>query len=491
MPNTADSNISHRAEVDAGERFEFGKNWRRFLSRLDDDRIKIAEESVSDFLVRNGQSLEGKRFLDIGCGSGLFSLAARRLGAEVVSFDYDGNSVGCTAELRRRYFPDDSRWRVMQGSVLDKPFVESLGMFDVVYSWGVLHHTGSMWEAIDNAMSRVADGGRLFIAIYNDCGDISDDWRDKKQKYNQLPRILQTLYALTIIVPHERETLKYFRGQKDKGWKGYLDYWRNYKSARGMSRWHDWIDWIGGYPYECASAEELVDYVEPKGYALTKIEDRSGGIGCHELVFQSLSGDADPIESITFGRQVARRSGGRMVGPFEPSSGGWIGGIRGGWTAVPGLSFPNGRQAVAFEDFRLIGKAVQFCDRGDGPLYQISPSDDADPNTNGRDYRIAVCHMKTLEGPFVKGAGHSYFVEIPSIAALADNAEEAPGKGSLILYEDGEQLKFPHAMHTEINDFGGGRFSHWGDHLIFSTPDNSDPNTNGRQYVITYADGDL
>src|SRR5205807_1220787 len=114
------------------------------------------------------ETLAGKTFLDIGSGSGLFSLAARRLGAKVHSFDFDSNSFGCTQELRNRYFAGDPDWRVEQGSALDGDYMASLGLFDIVYSWGVLHHTGKMWRALANAALPVADGGKLFIAIYND-----------------------------------------------------------------------------------------------------------------------------------------------------------------------------------------------------------------------------------------------------------------------------------------------------------------------------------
>src|SRR5688572_25243347 len=152
---------THRDEVQAGERFTFGANWRRFLRLLDERRIERAEQSLCEMLECT--RLDGRTFLDAGSGSGLFSLAARRLGASVVSFDYDPQSVACTAELKRRYFPGDTNWTVLEGSVLDEAFVRSLGQFDIVYSWGVLHHTGSMWRAIDVAQSAVRPGGRFFI----------------------------------------------------------------------------------------------------------------------------------------------------------------------------------------------------------------------------------------------------------------------------------------------------------------------------------------
>jgi 2-polyprenyl-3-methyl-5-hydroxy-6-metoxy-1,4-benzoquinol methylase len=128
-------------EVSGGRRFEFGRNWRRFLDRLSEERIAQAERSLLTWI--EADNLNSKRFLDIGCGSGLFSLAARRLGARVHSFDYDPNSVECAGSLRARYFPGaEKEWTVEQASVLDRSYIEGLGPYDVVYAWGVLHHTG-------------------------------------------------------------------------------------------------------------------------------------------------------------------------------------------------------------------------------------------------------------------------------------------------------------------------------------------------------------
>ena len=144
-------------EIVRGERFAFGANWARFLKSLDEARIAKAEDSLRQMLAV--ARLDGKRFLDVGSGSGLFSLAARRMGAQVHSFDYDPRSVACTRELRDRYFPGDSVWRVEQGSVLDRDYLAGLGEFDVVYSWGVLHHTGAMWQAMENVVPLVVRGG--------------------------------------------------------------------------------------------------------------------------------------------------------------------------------------------------------------------------------------------------------------------------------------------------------------------------------------------
>ncbi len=181
----------HSTEVAIGERFEFGKNWAWFLQTLNDEKIDEAVASLQKMLET--QSLAGRTFLDIGSGSGLFSLAARRMGARVHSFDYDPQSVECTAELKRLYFPADRSWTVEPGSALDVDYLKSLGQFDIVYSWGVLHHTGDMWKALDNAASLVAPGGKLFISIYNDQGTASRRWTKVKKLYNQLPRGLRFL----------------------------------------------------------------------------------------------------------------------------------------------------------------------------------------------------------------------------------------------------------------------------------------------------------
>jgi 2-polyprenyl-6-hydroxyphenyl methylase/3-demethylubiquinone-9 3-methyltransferase len=142
-----------------------------------------AERSLVDKLGR--ERIAGATFLDAGSGSGLFSLAAMRLGARRVhSFDFDPDSVGCTSELRRRYFPHSTHWTVEQGSVLDAAYLQRLGQWDIVYSWGVLHHTGDMWRAFDLVTGLVDRSGQIFIAIYNDQGPKSIGWKAVKRFYN-------------------------------------------------------------------------------------------------------------------------------------------------------------------------------------------------------------------------------------------------------------------------------------------------------------------
>jgi len=267
----------HAAEIAAGERFTFGENWAAFLAVLDESRIAAAKNSLRDMLETG--DLKGKTFLDICSGSGLFSLAARRLGAMVRSFDYDPASVACTRELKTRYYPQDADWTVGTGSVLDADYMNALPKFDVVYSWGVLHHTGQMWLALEHAGALVDQGGKLFIAIYNDQGTASRRWRWLKRTYNGLPALLRPPLLWAVFVQlYWRPIVKdlvLFRGFRT---------FREYSGLRGMSPWRDLVDWVGGYPFEVAKPEEIFDFYRKRGFRLEKLKT-CNDLGCNEFVF--------------------------------------------------------------------------------------------------------------------------------------------------------------------------------------------------------------
>lgn len=270
------------------DRFAFGENWSRFLRLVDDRRIEEAEASLKRLLQL--ETLEGMSFLDAGSGSGLFSLASRNLGARVRSFDYDAESVACTAEMRRRFGEEDDDWIVERGSLLDEAYMSSLGQFDVVYCWGVAHHTGDMRRALRNLSGCVAPDGRLAISLYNDEGGRSRAWTVVKRIYQRLPRPLRPVYACGIWLWQTlRRTLRTLAESlflivtlRDPSVP-----WRNWfaeRPDRGMSSWHDLIDWVGGWPFEVAAPDEVFRFYRDRGFVLEELR-LCRGYGCNEYLF--------------------------------------------------------------------------------------------------------------------------------------------------------------------------------------------------------------
>jgi len=271
------------AEIEKGERFGFGANWKDFLQTVDEERVEEAVKSLRALLQRD--SLVGSRIADVGCGSGLFSLAARRLGGRVHSIDFDPDSVECTRILRSRYFPGDAEsgeWIIEQGSALDAAYLDSLGTFDVVYSWGVLHHTGAMWEALERVETLVAQspGATLAIAIYNDEGWKSRWWSRVKRLYcsGRVGRwLVKSVYypwfmwlVVLASVVKRQNPAKHFS---------------DYKKLRGMSVIHDWADWLGGYPFEVATPESIFKFYRERGFELVNLVT-TNSLGCNQFVFQ-------------------------------------------------------------------------------------------------------------------------------------------------------------------------------------------------------------
>jgi SAM-dependent methyltransferase len=273
--------VDAAAEINSGDRFAFGKNWTQFLALLDEQRIAAAITSLREMTGKD--SLTGLRFLDVGSGSGLFSLAAYRLGADVLSFDYDSMSVACTAELRRRFAVEDVPWTVEQGSALDRSYLSGLGKFDIVYSWGVLHHTGDMWGALRNVVDLVKPGGRLCLSIYNDQGRQSRTWARIKRKYNASGAVGRWILLNAVDVYFRARALGPFLWAYRKLFR--LPRPGKQIRGRGMDRRHDMIDWVGGYPFEVARPEQIFDFYRERGFTLEQLRTCGGGIGCNEFVF--------------------------------------------------------------------------------------------------------------------------------------------------------------------------------------------------------------
>lgn len=272
------------SSVQTSTRFAFGENWKDFLEEVNDERINTAVSSVQTMLEKD--SLEGLKFIDIGSGSGLFSLSAHLLGAKVHSFDYDPNSVEATSKIKQQYASDGESWTIERGDVLDEVYMKKLGKYDVVYSWGVLHHTGEMWAAIENAASLVKKNGQFVIAIYNDQGGASRRWGALKKFYNQSPKWVQTLLVWATAAYFES---RYALAKIARG-KSPFKPFENSDPAqnRGMNQWHDYVDWIGGYPFEVAGPDKIFHFFKDRGFTLEKMITVSGSHGCNEFTFRRL-----------------------------------------------------------------------------------------------------------------------------------------------------------------------------------------------------------
>ena len=256
-------------------RYEFGKNWTRFVRQsADAERIAIAKRHLLAFAKRD--DLNGVDFLDIGCGSGIHSLAAWQAGARKIrSFDYDSDSVNATNIIRSRA-DGAADWTVERGDVLDDRYIASLGKWNFVYSWGVLHHTGDVWRAVDNASKTVADGGTFYIALYS--ADVQSDpqfWLDVKQRYNRAS-------------PWQRWQMEWWyvwhfiMGRNPMRIGTLAVRIVRHRLTRGMSFFADIRDWLGGWPMQFTRDADVIKFLGERGFSLTNIKT---GEACTEFLF--------------------------------------------------------------------------------------------------------------------------------------------------------------------------------------------------------------
>jgi 2-polyprenyl-6-hydroxyphenyl methylase/3-demethylubiquinone-9 3-methyltransferase len=260
-----------------GISFSFGENWKKYLKSLTIEKVQIAKQSLKDYLG----NIKGKTCIDIGSGSGLFSYSMYALGAkEVTSIDIDSFSVQCANYLKSKV-KNPERWNIYQGSILDKIFISQIGKYDIVYSWGVLHHTGNIWEAIKNAASLVNDNGVFFLAIYNKTKS-SRFWLKVKKIYNLSPKIGKKLMNFLLF------SVMYFILPL-LSLKNPLIKLKNYKKKRGMDPMTDVKDWLGGYPFEVATFDELIDFIKKlnPNFELVKYNKVTSDAN-NELVFKNV-----------------------------------------------------------------------------------------------------------------------------------------------------------------------------------------------------------
>jgi SAM-dependent methyltransferase len=376
------------AEQAVEMRYGFGKNWAEFIEKkFSDAVVEDSRQHLASFIRMD--SLKGLTFLDIGCGSGLHSFAAHKMGADrIFSFDYDRDSVATTKKIHE-HAGSPGNWTVQQGSVLDKSYMDKLPKSDIVYSWGVLHHTGDMWSAVRNAAIPMKPDSLFYIALYSSDNYVDpppEYWLKVKRDYNCAgalgKRWMELRYAMRfMIIPELKAGRNPFQVMRKYG-------------ERGMTYWTDVKDWLGGYPMDFASLQDTQSFCK-EGLGLELVNVLTGE-GCTEYLF------CRPELNRHWGAIVEGRRLVPLAGPFHANGGAAYA------IAVPDLegqsdtgAAPRRSRLMLYEDGRMLGLAHSMHDHISrfgkgrfshyGPNLYFSASDNSDPNQNGRTY--AYCEQ--------------------------------------------------------------------------------------------------
>ncbi|MDD2902157.1 MAG: class I SAM-dependent methyltransferase [Syntrophales bacterium] len=269
------------AERTAAAQFDFGKNWQLFSEHaLTPEKVRQARRDFARLL--QGIDLKGKSFLDIGFGQGLSLLIATAMDARTVGCDINPTCGEVLEANKRLFFPEVAAAPVpvIIGSILADAVLadlrraspEGTGLYDLVHSWGVLHHTGNMELALKNAASLVKPGGYLILALYNRHWT-SPLWLGIKYLYHKSPPLLRQgmihlfyplIYLAKLVITGENPR----------------------KQTRGMDFYYNVVDWVGGYPYEYAPREEIIARLQPLGLEIQRFIPAQVPTGCNEFIFR-------------------------------------------------------------------------------------------------------------------------------------------------------------------------------------------------------------
>jgi SAM-dependent methyltransferase len=150
----------------------FDYQWRELTQGgallTDDWFTQNVDRIISDeLLCLEPQWFWGKRVLDAGSGNGRWTVGLLRLGCDVLAVDASSHALDRVSEAVREHAPGSlDRLETRAVDLLDLPADLAAERFDLVFSFGVLHHTGDTYAALRNVAALVRDGGVLFLYLY-------------------------------------------------------------------------------------------------------------------------------------------------------------------------------------------------------------------------------------------------------------------------------------------------------------------------------------
>ena len=208
-------------------------------------------------LFYSPEEIKGKRVLDAGCGTGIFSIIFARNGAaEVIGLDISPGSLTTARHLKDNFKLDNVHFQ--QADMLQLPFPNQ--SFDIVWAWGTVHHTLNPWQAMEELLRVLKPGGSILLAIYT------------KTKITFLHEIIRKTLIKTSRKTWQplAKIMAFFRGPVVAIFK------KREKSRQGEKLEELIFDWYFVPIRHHYYPREIKDFLEQKGLTIEKFLPASG-----------------------------------------------------------------------------------------------------------------------------------------------------------------------------------------------------------------------
>lgn len=161
-------------------------------------------------------NIENKIVLDAGCGTGIAAISFKKLGAnKVIGIDISKKSLLTAKKLAEEA---GVKLKFITGDLLNLPLK---GNFDIIHSFGALHHTGDTKGAFANLINLLGENGQFYLALY---------WRTRLTFLHQFIRKILRLLPESAWEPISKFITKFMVGKK--------------KTQRGFDGYGEALDWL-------------------------------------------------------------------------------------------------------------------------------------------------------------------------------------------------------------------------------------------------------